>query len=128
MKSIYNKTSNTLSVEELLKPRYKCIADFPDSSWIIGEITTDGNWSEKYPDVFRELEWWEHRNPEEMPKYVKEKAIPTNVFKVIEWRQSVEMECRIKGELGGHWAGYFIPSTEQEYLNQQNEKINLSKR
>lgn len=77
---------------ELLKPRYKVIAAYPHSPWIVGEILFVDNKGElvgnsigyvdyayrifeneisNFPSCFRMMEWWEERRPEDMPKYVK---------------------------------------------------------
>lgn len=81
-----------MTVESLLLPRYKVIADFPmmeDSyKWNVGDVvqlvvrgmpiyfTADGGYIEEnfftdYPHLFKKLEWQEDRLPEEMPEYVK---------------------------------------------------------
>lgn len=50
-------------MNELLKPRYKVIADYPGSPFPVGFIMKDDceSWS-KYPANFRKLEWWEERD------------------------------------------------------------------
>lgn len=76
--------------KELMKPRFLVIADAPRLSYNIGRILTaipenkdlydcaDAPSSEKifnpekYPHLFRELEWWENREVDEMPDYVKQ--------------------------------------------------------
>lgn len=67
---------------DLLKPRYKVIADYPETPYTIGEIyegDTFYNGSketrcehENYPAIFKKLEWWEDRELEDMRtiKYV----------------------------------------------------------
>lgn len=81
-----------MTPEELLKPRYKVIAEYPNSLLPIGSIIQDDVESttiispdgsvdiissyllrdkHKYPHLFRKLEWWEERKRGEMPKYVK---------------------------------------------------------
>lgn len=73
-----------MSNEELMKPRYKVIADYPKSLYHVGDILnggwgsedciycdTDGPRWRHYPHLFRPLEWWEERKPEDMPQYVK---------------------------------------------------------
>lgn len=86
-----------LSVEELLKPRYKVIADWqgnripintiiqlnigPDERFQNGNVpfpyayTENGAEAEytlsPYPHLFQKLEWWQERTEEEMPEYVK---------------------------------------------------------
>lgn len=75
-----------MTPDELLMPRYKVIAIDTTESFQIGEIlnhppewndylwvTPDGKiifYPEKYPHLFKPLQWWEDRKPEEMPQYV----------------------------------------------------------
>lgn len=64
-----------------MTPRYKQIADYPGSDYEVGEIivgTSEGfiKWFEKarlnkYPHLFRRLEWWEERKFEELPQYIR---------------------------------------------------------
>lgn len=66
-------------VEQLLQPRYKVIADYPNSPFTVGEIVDLTNECfignslgyDSYPLIFKRLEWWEERKPEDMPEYVK---------------------------------------------------------
>ena len=83
-----------MTPEELLNPRYKVIVDYPEMECEVGDIfhklTFDnGNYTyvtnpesplqgyiighmiERMPHLFKPLAWWEERQPEEMPKYVK---------------------------------------------------------
>lgn len=79
--------------EQLLIPRYKVIADYPNrpATMPIGHILTlnefgAGKWwhkhteeepihidegFDKFPNIFRQLKWWEERNDAELPKYLK---------------------------------------------------------
>jgi len=88
----------SLSVEELLKPRYKVIADYPWSIYAgngilnsdgesfhittikyfdeFGELVKSANWVDEktvmlYPALFRKLNWWEDRDIKDLPAYVK---------------------------------------------------------
>lgn len=82
----------SLSVEELLKPRYKVIAPFPrgflpvgtvfilDNESVIAalpngkkKITSSYYYSEpeECPNIFKELKFWEERRKEDLPKYIK---------------------------------------------------------
>lgn len=92
-----------MSVEQLLKPRRKVIADYPGSPFKIGDILywhntgqtgtggNDGFYSlsshyeisvtlypagqiENYPHLFKPLQWWEEREASEWPEYVKEES------------------------------------------------------
>lgn len=65
-----------LTPEELLKPRYKVIADYPNSSDKVGSVYTldhEGQsvFYDKYPHLFRPLSWWEERAESDLPEYVK---------------------------------------------------------
>jgi len=98
-----------MKAEDLLKPRFEIIENFPDNHY--GKVGTvlDRNWS-KYPDddetkepiwsisdfphLFRKLNWWEHREKEDMPKKIKSLCYKDNpdfdlekeeVFIVLEW-------------------------------------------
>jgi hypothetical protein len=82
-----------LSKEELLKPRYKVVAGYPDSKFQVGqiiqfELLKTGDWVyqwaghdgiyeigilefAEYPHLFKKLEWWEDRKIEDLPEYVR---------------------------------------------------------
>ena len=75
-----------MTAAELLIPRFEIIAGYPNSIYAIGDLVeehvpdkfhyiSDGNHQyassqtlEKYPHLFRKLNWWEHRKEEDMPK------------------------------------------------------------
>ena len=82
----------SLSVEDLMQPRYKVIKMWPDmgpGGYFEGQIITlsgssnrqyyaviNGNdvydaFFDTFPHLFKKLEWWEERKAEEMPKYVR---------------------------------------------------------
>ena len=85
---------------DLMKPRYEVIADYFFSPYKIGDVVTanerdtvhllnvpeydsfEGKTIEcqhflpvdvckRYPALYKELQWWQHRKAEEMPEYVK---------------------------------------------------------
>jgi len=121
----------------LLTNRYKVIAEYPDSTRSVGTvITTDSSKSEewqqrhcdffdRYPNLFRKLEWWEERGKEELPQYLKDIkfGLPMKVFK---WSDK-NPDCFVSeansdsGYLS--YAKQYLPSTEQEY----NEFMNFRK-
>lgn len=97
-----------LSKEELLKPRYKVIARWPDMArdkFFEGQIiqliqlageqacTRIGNstlydaWFDGFPHLFKKLEWWEERAESDMPGYISLNPENTTggpeVFKVL---------------------------------------------
>lgn len=54
-------------MNELLKPRYKLILDYPGNTFQVGKVyeCVDGKvWdmAEQHPKIFRKLEWWEERD------------------------------------------------------------------
>lgn len=95
-------------IANLLKPRYKVIADYPKCPFVVGQLLSqdmesvgeifvdisevnetnkDRNWIGpdqigKYPHLFRELQWWEEREEKDMPMYV---TVRGEVYKVKEW-------------------------------------------
>lgn len=115
--------------EELLKPRYKVIADYPNSIWTVGEILPDfpepyakENFG-KYPHLFKPLQWWEERENKDMPEYVCHYG---ELFKVQEWhielapKVSVFINPKIHSGYADHATdgplyGDILPATEQEY-------------
>ena len=87
-----------MDAKELLKPRYEVIADYPGSTNIIGDILECPNYendftanfwveaNEKYPHLFRKMNWWENRKREDMPKKIVSKADDKNtVFEIRYW-------------------------------------------
>lgn len=141
-----------MTTEQLLKKRFKVIADYPKSNYAVGEILTKGDAGmvftmphekdicgnvrepiesiEKYPHLFKELQWWEDRKPEDMPEYVKEGEY---IFKAKWLIKKGELKMKIfeypDDEL--QWAEYYVVNsvmsffsiaTESEYLNYINSK------
>lgn len=122
-----------MEIEELLKPRYKVIAEYPQGFFKEGEIvytfcdakspyrtwyiSTEENgrvWQhgscEKYPKVFKKLEWWEERKETDMPEYVKlnpknKEDYPTvslkEIYKVKKWSGGFFYKMERKT----HWSG-----------------------
>lgn len=132
-----------MAPEELMKPRYKVIADYPKSLYHVGDIINAGSTGEDciycdregprmrhYPHLFKKLEWWQDRAPEDMPEYVKEGEF---VFKAI-WTEGAVTEngkqpMRMKLNDGyGDWQVisnvmcHFEPATEAEYNSYINKQ------
>jgi hypothetical protein len=101
-----------MTAEELLKPRFEVLEEYPNCKFRKGEILvrikhatndyyhTDENSIyaeitlgeiEKYPHLFRKLYWWEHRTIEDMPKKLICKAIPndTEIMYIKEWNMDI---------------------------------------
>jgi len=127
-------------VSELMKPRVKCIGyqdmHYPGSPFGTGKILTfekihgelryewfeyDGkNWitkseTDNYPHLFKPLQWWEEREREDMPDYIRIEDMV------------VEVDCYVYdigfnfyyGESAGYskrvFNEYTIPATLSEY-------------
>lgn len=115
------------NIQEFMKPRYKVIADYPGSIFDTGAILVqnmdtvgevfmdsrdqvdpdwrfrDSNWIDpniipKYPHLFKKMNWWEDRKPEDMPDYIvniefgsvykieyQSKVTPSDVFTNKAW-------------------------------------------
>lgn len=127
-----------MSKEELLKPRYKVIADYPRSAWRVGRIIegyflNDLLKSEvdmrKYPHLFKKLEWWEEITVMDLPDYIKWTSPGQNnsssFFRVNNWYSSPNSfdiaGCDVDG--GRLFIKECQPATEQEY----NDYINSVK-
>jgi len=142
-----------MTVEELLMPRYRVIADYPHNPYKIGDlleeftktafkltVTYNGNSMdetqantypasaiEKMPHLFRKLNWWEERKVEDMPEYVKPVSAPYYIFKVVKFTQ--DEYCYFIGNNDkeiGEFTSRFTPATEQEYNDYINSKSNAT--
>lgn len=82
-----------MTTEDLLKPRYKVIAAFPESPFYIGDIINSERWQEAYnlndfPAIFKQLHWWHERKKDDLPKYIgykSEKGVFHWVQPVVRW-------------------------------------------
>lgn len=132
-----------MSVEELLKPRYKVIADYPGCTFSIGEICEPlskdalyysnkvscearNKMMSKYPHIFKPLAWYEERDVKDMPLYLKDNF--GEVFKVSKYSDILPVFYTDAIETKGKWKGSptpfnlkaTVPATEQEYLTYIN--------
>ena len=91
-----------MTAKELMMPRYEVIADYPGSTYPVGTIftsmpngfvhymlndekhSTNGLNLEKYPYLFRRMNWWEKRSVEDMPKRLKN-GITDGIDEIEEW-------------------------------------------
>lgn len=119
-----------MTVDELNFPRYKVIADYPESMFNVNHIiqinnTEFGNsFFAKYPHLFKKLEWWENREPAEMPEFLNIKRY-NQIIRVTNWRISMRHPyCDIsefKGPFAGHISDW-LPATKEEYESQNKTK------
>ena len=97
-----------MTARELLQPRYEVIDDYPKSDFKVGDIiqcsddlVNDKDVGaflrkfkynfDKYPHLFKKLNWWEHRKLEDMPKRLICKAIKgdTEIQEIEEWDMEI---------------------------------------
>lgn len=101
-----------MTAEELLRPRFYVIEEYPNSIFKKGDIlqrikgstndwyhTDEKAWTanlcledlEKYPNLFKPLKWWENRKVEDMPKKLICKAIPEDneIMEIKEWDMNI---------------------------------------
>lgn len=136
-----------MSIEELLKPRYKVMSDYPTSRMYfqVGDVLTtdysqgverviggkDASMSpltvKSYPHIFKHLQWWEERKPEDMPEYVKgnvgsffrvmKVAHPNQNFRLFHIENEIEHRFAYKGQ--------YEPATKEDYETYlTNNKLN----
>lgn len=143
----------------LLQPRYIVEANYPNSPFQVGDILVvkhhtmykDGEvfaledddnvsswitYAKDFPNIFRKLNWWEHRELDEMPRWVKwkHKDDKRRSKHVIEVHWSIkDGELMIKRSIysDAYWfkvSDYEItPATKEEYLNYLKSNQNDSK-
>ncbi len=125
-----------MTVDELLKTRYRVKADWPgvagivipgqiltqddeyidDLYWVGGEPFTEGKLKD-YPHLFKKLEWYEDRTPDEMPEYVKDKF--GEIYKFYGFRMGF-MDVKGTEYNYGIPPEGMQPATQEEYLAYQN--------
>lgn len=129
-----------MRVEELMKPRYKVIADWPGNKAPVGSILTYDDeyfksqggwrkWHNQYPAIYKELSWYEERKVEDMPEYLRSiepnTGIPVDEINKVEmWniRKDRITQVFLEGSKYPYEAGYFLPATEQEYNEYQQKQ------
>lgn len=77
-----------MTTQELLQRRKKVMIKYPNSPFEVGEILMQrtsnskvfrklndhsiGVIADDFPDIFKEMNWWEERDEKDMPEYVKD--------------------------------------------------------
>lgn len=125
------------SIEDLLKPRYKVIADWPGATVKVGDVISYNEFDvhvvlagrepyliSDYPHLFKRLEWWEERSEDEMAEYVKTDGI---VFKVEQYEHLGYDDAVAWFVKGSTYAGSclrasVLPATQAEYESFINQK------
>lgn len=151
-----------MTKDDLMIPRYEVISDwFGNEDFEVGQVLTliknndhrdyltnpfhymvmGGMYSysvsqdqlDLYPHLFRKIGWWENRNSEDLPMYLKWRYPADNrpepkVIKVKshfnttdkDWRNhSVHIFAAENAPSNTYTYNPFVPATEQEYLTQK---------
>lgn len=89
-----------MTAKELMAPRYKVIADYPNSPYKVGDIIKPDECLDCYSHLFKKLNWWEYRTVDQMPKRLICKAIPddTEIIEIEEWDMQLLYGWRNKKE------------------------------
>lgn len=135
-----------MTVEDLMIPKYKVIADYPNCKWKMGRILVKVNaydfdcleaptsetirTPEKYPHLFKRLAWYEDRELSDMPEYVKfddgKVVKPFNIFLSDKFNYFFASEKEYNKHKENYKKGDMlnlaatIPATEQDYLTYLN--------
>ena len=116
-----------MTKEELLKPRWKVIADYPGMLYEVGDIIPaydngvayivegDSYSMIDFPALFKKLEWWEERTQEQMPEYIKDSS--DGVIYKLEYRnRAAFIEYRYWVEwVAVNFGSHVTPATQEEY-------------
>lgn len=132
-----------MTKEQLLILRVMCVGGeekgLTDTSgeFVNGDILTEGKFvrlsgewhmltkiilekiCEDFPHLFQPMKWWEGRQPEDMPLYLKAKKTGA-VRKVLSYTRNPEGAADFAGEDFPTALEWFEPATEQEYNEYQN--------
>lgn len=119
-----------MSIQELLKPKFKVIGDYPGNKLKVGEIYYDTNElitevtiSEGdytvvnpyiYPKVFEKVEWWEYLSEYIAKQIGYAKTIAGNSVRMVE---SIDVRLGKITFVGGKVRNIrqWLPATEDEY-------------
>ena len=134
--------------EELLKPRYKVIADYPNNVFQVGQVvnfklTRNGDWIYQwarydgmyemgilefadYPNIFQKLEWWEERSENDLSEIKYAKTIAGNSVRTVlrfelYWNKIVLDGGKVRSIK--NW----LPASKEEYETQTKLKQNGQK-
>lgn len=127
-----------MSKEELLNPRIKVInedtsgnlkkgeviplADETGLYWVNGEPMGQEK-IDRFPHLFRPLQWWEEREDKDLPIYVRfeinyRQWVIGDVEKVFNWHRRPRA-CIFHNHVH---AANLSPATEQDYINSKSTK------
>jgi len=125
-----------MSIEELLRPVFRLVQNYPNSGFITGEIINIGtnlmpdgiNKFSDYPSLFQKINWWQDVDIKDMPKYLKHTSDRTIYYKVKKYeflndgREKYWIDEKLYKHHGfyGNYGIFFLPCSEEEYLSCNN--------
>lgn len=112
-----------MTPEELMKPRYKIIADYPGNVQDIGCVFRSDlpSYFNKFPAISQPLPWYAERKPEDMPEYVWYKFMEHSTPKCMKVDKQFTSSLGEKNDKGFCTSGEFYsyskttPATSAEY-------------
>ena len=94
--------NSPLTTKQLMNPRFKVIAEYPPNVFSVGTVLECPEFDyefikemwvksyERYPNLYRRMNWWEERTVEQMPKRVLSMADDSgDVFDIEEWDMNI---------------------------------------
>lgn len=125
------------TVEELMQPRYIVIADYPGLDYKVGYVLNPHPiygfdifpYPEKYPHIFKPLNWYEERELKDMPEYVL--FVESNrkeVHKVVEWGTTTVMNhiyflIEPNGFMYAPIESLVIPATKDQFEQYESQQL-----
>lgn len=138
-----------MTAEQLLIPRVQLTAQYPGSNLTVGDILykhtfeETGNYCyvtnpevlllgsskrkdevEEHPHLFKPLQWYEFRKPEEMPEYVKRvKGLQSNIGDVRKVKEFLGFgKVVVFDEQTDGLTEFWEPATHQDYITFKESK------
>lgn len=129
-----------MNTEQLMKPRFKVINDYPGAIsrvgdlFMIGYLNAKQCWilcrdgktvehsvhgPENYPHLFKQLDWWEDRDEKDMPEFFKINHSSRVVKSASHFVGSNKNMFEVAHKNGCVFYDHVTPATQSEYDNQQ---------
>ncbi len=131
-----------MTKDELMRARFKVIADYPKQIYQIGDILVvfdtvndcenykgngiailnETNELQKYPVIFKSLQWWEDRDRDDLPKYIKDED--GDVVRLMAVAPHTKSDEYVTHDELFQWSSLYNcePSSEDEYFKYINNK------
>lgn len=123
-------------IEELLKPRWKCISKYPNALWAIGDIiknrfspvfvTDCAEYDiDYYENLFQPLPWYAERSVDDMPEYIIGRWQGEDQYvKVLKWEFDMTINAYVTNIDGMRLVDkYSKPITFEQYQSFKEKKL-----